>query len=740
MHRCCSVLLGAAFAAVGAACGRPSLVAVHDLAEELPAAEVGGSPETILFGTPASQVNEERGFFRPEGDAVELFSWASRRAEARFTWNQVRERWALLDVEAAPSLKRQTVEVTLNGGHVARLPFRSRDRLLFELPVRFQKAGVNRLALSFGRAVAMPDGTARSARIRALSLDSDAARLRERQASPAVEVVREGGVPSLVQARGLVLRYPVRLTAASELRFQPGLSAGSASTARLSAMLESEPGRDEELWSRSLKPGERVGEVRIDLGPFSGRTARLVLVVDGAGPAWATWTAPRILAPPAPVEAASGSPLGPLLKGSNVVLVVLDAAGAKHFSGYGYSRRTTPNIDAIASEGVLFERAYTTGVYTLAAMGSLWASRPPDECSPAGLGLSREPGSPPTLTQKLSARGIRSAGLVTNPRAGSAYGMDRGFTEFREVLTEGVRGAQALRETAEDWLRRAPAEPFFLYVHFREPHFPYNPPPPFDSQFGATPSLPPAARREQAVIDAANSGRESFTAQQLDDLVKLYDGNLAYADHEVGELRKTLESLGLWDRSVVVITGDHGEALHEHGFIGHNRQVHEESAHVPLVVRFPRGRGPSGLRIAALTDHLDLAPTIAEVFGLDGGAPKEQGFAGKSLLGLVQGGAPARDFVVTRSATGSRATYSIRDARYTFIRSQRYGSESLFDAVADRGETRDLAASMPLEAAYARGRLFVWLAALHEPSASAESEPQLSAEQRAQLKALGYIQ
>lgn len=739
MRRSCVVLLG--LASAGAGCGQPPMVVVQDLAAELPAAEVSGAPTTIVFGTPASQVYEERGLFRPDAGDGEGFSWANRRAQLKFTWTDVRARWALLDVAPAPGLQRQTVDLTLNGGHVARLPFRSRERLFFELPVRFQKTGDNRLSLSFGRVVSLPDGTTQCARVHGLSLDAGGgASLREMTALPPIDVVREGGVPSVVQACGLALRYPVRLPAAAELRASPSVAASSRAAARLSVAFESDPGHEQELWSRTFQPGERGDEIRVELGPLSARTARLALRVEAPGPAWASWAAPRILAPPAPpAKAVASQALRAALQGSNVVLIVLDAAGATHFSGYGYGRRTTPNIDAIAAEGVLFERAYTTGVYTLAAMGSLWASRPPDECSPAGLGLSREPGSPLTLTQRLSARGIHSAGLVTNPRAGRAYGMDRGFSEFREVLTEGVRGAQALRETAEEWLRRAPASPFFLYIHFREPHFPYNPPPPFDSQFGQTPSLPPSARREQAVIDAANSGRASFTPDQLDDLVKLYDGNLAYADHEVGELRRTLETLGLWDRSVIVITGDHGEALHEHGFIGHNRQVHEESAHVPLVVHFPRGRGPSGVRVAALTDHLDMAPTIAEIFGVAGGDPKEQGFAGRSLLGLALGG-PGRDFVVTRSATGKRPLYAIRDARYTLIRSQRYGGESLFDAVADPRETRDLAASLPLETAYARGRLFVWLAGLREPATATESEPELSPEQRAQLKALGYIQ
>jgi arylsulfatase len=504
--------------------------------------------------------------------------------------------------------------------------------------------------------------------------------------------------------------------------------------------VEDADGGRRELWSRALQAGESVTEQRLALPALRGGRGRLVLRAEGDGSAWAVWGAPRVMAPAQKPHAPSAQALAlrKAVRGTNVILIVLDAAGASHFSCYGYSRPTTPQIDAIAAQGVLFERAYTTAVYTLAAMSSLWTSRPPEECSSPRLGLLPAPGGPPTLTQRLSARGIHSAGFVANARAGQAYGFQRGFSEFHEVLTAGIGRAQALREAVERWLRSGPPMPFFLYVHFREPHFPYDPPAPFAGRFGAAAALPAAIRGDQAWIDAFNSGAASRSADRLDRLVAAYDANLAYADSELGELRRVLEAQGLWERSVLIVTADHGEALGEHGFIGHNKQVHEESAHIPLLIRFPGNGVPRGVRVKALTDLLDLAPTIAEIFGLEAGeAEPGPAVAGTSLLSLAAGGA-GRGFVVTGSATGERPTYALRDGRFTLIRSLRQSHDRLFDAVADPLEKRNLAEQLPLEASLARARLFLWLANLRRPTAE-EGEPHLTEEQRDQVRALGYV-
>jgi arylsulfatase A-like enzyme len=155
-------------------------------------------------------------------------------------------------------------------------------------------------------------------------------------------------------------------------------------------------------------------------------------------------------------------------------------------------------------------------------------------------------------------------------------------------------------------------------------------------------------------------------------------------------------------------------------------------------VRFPPRGGPTGLRVASLTGLLDLAPTVAEIFGLETDALPGPGFAGTSLL-AVAAGAAGPGFVVTGSATGARPTYAVRDGRFTLIRSLRHTQERLFDAVADPNEQHDLAERLPLEAAHARTQLFLWLAGLRREPEDEQGAVTLTPEQEAQVRALGYV-
>jgi arylsulfatase A-like enzyme len=238
-------------------------------------------------------------------------------------------------------------------------------------------------------------------------------------------------------------------------------------------------------------------------------------------------------------------------------------------------------------------------------------------------------------------------------------------------------------------------------------------------------------------ITEVNQGRRQQTEEERAHLVRLYDGNLAFADEQIGALRRALEAQGLLDRTVVIVMADHGEGLGEHGWIGHNVQLYEESIHIPLVVRFPGGKGPAGKRIAALVDLLDLAPTIADVFGVLGQGGSDKQFQGRSLLPVVEG-APGKPAILSRTVW-DRPRYALRDDRFKYFYDTRSGEEQLFDLQADPGETRDVAPSDPLRAAYFRQALHQWILGLGRRGGAAE-EGALTPEQRENLCALGYIQ
>jgi arylsulfatase A-like enzyme len=481
-------------------------------------------------------------------------------------------------------------------------------------------------------------------------------------------------------------------------------------------------------------PGDSGAIVRVGLQVGGGSSERY---------AWGVWRAPRILgrgiadsliaAPFTPAEDGRATALRKALAGANVLLVILDAARAQEFGTYGYTRATTPQIDSIAAEGVVFENAFTPAVYTLAAMPSIWTSQHPDRHHSEVSFSARLPKDRLTLAELLSVRGIATTAFVANAVAGRAFGFDRGFAEFNEYFH---RRAEVFREVVPPWLRANRDKRFFAYLHFREPHFPYDPAPPFDTMFGAGGPITPALRGDAEYLKDVNQGRRPFGAEEAAHLVRLYDGNLAYADQEVGAVRKALEAEGLWDKTVVIVAADHGEALHEHGWIGHNVQLYEESIHIPLIVRFPAGTGPAGKRIKALADLLDLAPTIADVFGALGQGGSDREFQGRSLLPVIEG-APGKPAVLSRTVW-DRPIYAVRDERFKLLYNTRTGETALYDLSEDPRESRDASAREPLRAAYYREALHHWIAQLAERTRLSGEEARPTPEQCENLRSLGY--
>jgi arylsulfatase len=724
-----------------AACTRRETTVLMDLAAELPVAELEGPVSLVRFGFPAADTAAARGLFRGAGPDGDRLAWARREAVIEFPLATPSPREALLDVAPYPGLAGQRLEVLLNDHAVTSLTLESRARHRFPLPAASQFAGRNVLTLRFGRAATRwnPQGRRLAGSVHSLVVAPERYPLLDALAAPGAPELAEargaGPTAILLQACGTQLHYALPAAGPQALRFRLERQPGPRPDAvRASVRFASGLGEERELWSGSLDTRQ---EQLVALPERSG-AARLTLAVEAAGGAagaWAAWRAPRVVGgrPPVAREDSRVARLRRELRGANVVLVVLDAAAAGHFSAYGYPRATTPEIDRLAREGVLFRSAYTTAPYTIGAVSSLWTSRHPDELSSRAAN-ARLAGEHPTLAELLAARGVVTAGFVANSFAGTAFALDRGFAEFHEELGADAR---SLRETVAAWLAAQAGRRFFLYVHFREPHFPYDPPPPFDARFGSGGPLTREARTELAWIVAVNDGSVRPSAGEIEHLLRLYDANLAFADQQVGALRRALEASGLLERTLLVVTADHGEALYEHGFVGHNLPLHEESLAVPLVLRLPGPRAPRGLRVSGLVDLLDLAPTVADAMGVRDD-PRAVAFRGRSLLPLVFD-APGKPLSFARNVVPQRPGYAIHDGRYSWMRDTATGREQLFDLASDPAARQDLAPRLPFEALLMRQELYRFLAGLNEPREAAEPVA-LTPEQRENLRALGYVE
>jgi arylsulfatase A-like enzyme len=328
----------------------------------------------------------------------------------------------------------------------------------------------------------------------------------------------------------------------------------------------------------------------------------------------------------------------------NIALIVIDTARADHFSCYGYAQRTTPNVDALAARGILFRGVHSVAPWTLPAHmsmftglvprdhGASWAAFSEPETATVGELVDRAftPSEPERmLAARLRAAGYRSYGFSPNPWISRNKGFAEGFDEFFELWREEEREAALGRKPAgpleksptraavagiERVLGGHPAgEPFFLFVNFIDPHFPYDPQEPFRTRFGGKPETLQeiqrgALRHELAMI----AGDSPFDSQEL---VPFYDGELATADHAVGELVRFLESSGLFDDTLIVVTSDHGELLGEQGRWSHQLYVDEPLMNVPLVLKLPRGARAGTAVDAPLASNLDVYATVLAAAG-----------------------------------------------------------------------------------------------------------------------------
>jgi arylsulfatase A-like enzyme len=289
---------------------------------------------------------------------------------------------------------------------------------------------------------------------------------------------------------------------------------------------------------------------------------------------------------------------------ANVLLITVDTLRADHLSSYGYAWKTSPYIDQLASEGTRFDRAYTVIPLTGPAHLSLFTGRYPQEHGARRNGEAMVSERPfPALPQVLRANGYYTAGFVSGwPLNGRLTHIDDWFDHYDEELSRkyqvfnSSRWAEDVTPRAIHWLQndRSKDRPFFLWVHFFDPHSPYD----FREHFadmGRNGSQPP--------LEIADAGTR--------ERVRNYDTEIGYTDWYIGKLLAAVDELKLRDSTVVVLTADHGESLGEHDYVGHGRHLYENILRVPLIVRAPAAK--AGNVVTTPVSLLDVAPTILDL-------------------------------------------------------------------------------------------------------------------------------
>ncbi len=372
----------------------------------------------------------------------------------------------------------------------------------------------------------------------------------------------------------------------------------------------------------------------------------------------------------------------------DVIVYLVDTLRPDHLGVYGYSRRTSPNLDGFAGDGVVFTNAYTPAPWTKPATASLLTGLLPRRHG-AITKSDRLPSRIQTAAELLKASGYRTAAFVTNPNVIPLWGFDQGVDDFRDLrVRERPARANGVVRAVLDSLAGAGSGAVFFYVHTIEPHSPNNPPEPFRSMW---------PRRTSEKASHTKYLRPTTGADLLHDVIASYDGEIAFNDSAFGELIRGLKQSGRYDNALIIYVSDHGEELQDHGLGGHGHTLYEELVRVPLVIKYPGNRN-AGKRIAARVSLLDVLPTI---LGEVGQRPSS-GLDGIDLTPLVQGAvsAPDRHFLFdleVQSRLGVvNALRGVLSGRTKYIeRLEPRREAELFDLVADPRERANLAASDP---------------------------------------------
>ena len=309
----------------------------------------------------------------------------------------------------------------------------------------------------------------------------------------------------------------------------------------------------------------------------------------------------------------------------NILIIVMDAARADHFTCYGYHRPTTPNIDRFAAEGLRFTQAVSSSSWTFPAHATLFCGLLPYE-SGAHVQHAWLLDRFPALAELLKKRGYRTAAFSNNPHVDRAQNLDRGFDLFIPVWadTSVVTPAKPFNtehtnELVKKFLDscKGDKKPFFIFCNYMDTHNPYEPPPEYLRHF-----LPPdaevSARIDSAVHipELVNTGRLPLTAEEYGIIRHIYDAALKYLDDQTGLLLEHLKNQGLYENTLIFILGDHGEVFGEYGLFTHGILLYRPLVHIPLIVRHPKLTGPPGVREEPVAIS-DVFYTITELLGID---------------------------------------------------------------------------------------------------------------------------
>ena len=420
----------------------------------------------------------------------------------------------------------------------------------------------------------------------------------------------------------------------------------------------------------------------------------------------------------------------------NILWIVVDTMRADRLGG---DLDLTPYLDRFGQRGVVFERAYAQSPWTLPSIGSMMTSLHPKEHGAGGrLGRFQSVrAGVPTAPGVFAKAGYTTHAIVNVEFLKKKYGVTRDFEAVDvESYTNNkeVRNAARTTDAALEYMQRDRGDqPFFLLLHYFDMHAVYDPPQPFRRRYAAPPDREGGPNRTlfgtRDHLMALRAGQLELSPQWIDRAERLYNGEVAYTDAEIGRLLDQVEALGLGEDTLIVLCGDHGEEFLDHGGFEHGHTVYEELIHVPLIMAGPGAQ--AGGRVPQPVRMIDVLPTLCEWADVGG----ERSFVGQSLMPALRGEAVSARSVLAHGNMWGDPYTAWREGDYKLIVSGQ-GERELYRLDLDPLEQQDLVASEPERAEALAQELQSMEAAM--AALGLGSDVSLSEAEREALKASGY--
>lgn len=369
---------------------------------------------------------------------------------------------------------------------------------------------------------------------------------------------------------------------------------------------------------------------------------------------------------PAPAASLPGK-VPRLANSPDIFIFLMDGCRPDHLTLYGYARPTSPNLDRFAADAVVFENAYANASFTRSSVATLFTGLYP-ESHKVRVMMNRLSKRLLTIPVFLKAKGYRTSLFTAAGNISANMGFARGVDDYFPQIGKWRRAKESiLPRRFDSWLDRE--GPLFCYFHFKEPHLPIVPPPPFLDMFCA----PMDRAFAQGVLEDFQrrvTAESPFGPDEVRAVVDNYDAAIAYVDSELGKVMRSLKDRGIYDKSLIIVLSDHGESLYEREFWGHGVKVYEETARVPLIVKFPASMGLKG-RVEAVVELAGAFPTLLDLFG------QAVGLDGKSWLPAIAAAGPDDAMAVARSFSQA-GDFGLRWRNWYAIVNPASGAETLY--------------------------------------------------------------